>query len=207
MEQKKNLDENSLYNNIYNSYNGTYELLNTIIYKDLDCFCCSCDGKKIIMNNRNKFTFFYRGKCLYAYSFILCLLFPVFGLVGTILKSDYWGMLVILLIALIIVLVLGCYLKYYSCLILDQNTITIIKRRLLFKTSSTYERCDLEKFELEFKDLYDSDRGFSDYYYFNLFLRSGKVETIYCLNPTIHNFNKEGIDALTNIINQYINSL
>ena len=43
MEEKKNLNENSVYNNLYN---GTYELLNTIIYEDIDCCCCSCSGKK-----------------------------------------------------------------------------------------------------------------------------------------------------------------
>ena len=61
-------------------------------------------------------------------------------------------------------------------------------------------------FEVEFKDYYDSDKGLEHYYYFNFVLRSGYVETIFCLNPTKHDFDYEGIDALTNIINQYINS-
>ena len=61
--------------------------------------------------------------------------------------SEYWKMLFFLLITLIIVLVIGCCFNFYSCLILDQNTITIIKRKLFYKESSTYERCDLEKFK------------------------------------------------------------
>ena len=60
---------------------------------------------------------------------------------------------------------------------------------------------------MNFKYEEDAEIGSSDYYKFNLYLRSGEVETVYFLIPVIPAFSKEGIDALTNIINQYINSL
>ena len=202
MEEKKNLNENS----IYNIYNGTYEL-NTILYEDIDCCCCGFGGKKIIMNDRNKITFIYKSRGFLVFIFFLYSIIPLAGIVIDIIKKDYNNLLIILLFILIGGLVIGCSLNYYNCLMLDQNTITIIKRRLLFKTTSSYERSELEKFEVEFSSDYDVERGRAHYYYFNLFLKSGKVETIYCLIPTKIDFNKEGIDALTNIINQYIKSL
>ena len=89
MEEKKNLNENSIYNNIYN---GTYELLNTIIYEDIDCCCCSCSGKKIIMNDRNKFTFVYRSGCHLAEIFFISSLIPLFGLIYEIIILNYMTM-------------------------------------------------------------------------------------------------------------------
>ena len=55
---------------------------------------------------------------------------------------------------------------------------------------------------MNFKYEEDAEIGSSDYYKFNLYLRSGEVETVYFLIPVNPAFSKEGIDALTNIINQ-----
>ena len=60
---------------------------------------------------------------------------------------------------------------------------------------------------MNFKYEEDAEIGSSDYYKFNLYLRSGKIETVYFLIPVNPAFNKEGIDDLKNIINQYINYL
>ena len=198
MEEKKYLNENYL-------YNGTCEL-NTIVYKDIN-LCCCFDGRKIIMNDRNKFTFVYRTTGYLAFIFSLFAIFPLTRIVYDLIKMDYYNMLICFLYILIEGLVIGFCLNYYNCLILDQNTITIIKRRLLYKTSSSYENCELEKFEVEFRSDYGAEGGSSHYYYFDFFLKSGKIETIYCLIPTKIDFNKEGIDTLKNIINQYIQSL
>jgi len=201
MEEKKNLNDI-----IYNNYNGIYKL-NVNLYEDINLCCCCFGGKKIIMNGRNKFTFVYKTGGYLAFIFCLLSFFPLAGLVFDIIKNEHRKILICLLFILIEILIIGFCVDYYNYLILDQNTITIIKRRLFFKTSLTFERCDLEKFEVEFRSEFDSERGRSHRYYFNLFLKSGKVLTIYRLIPTKLDFNKEGIDALTNIINQYINSL
>ena len=39
-----------------------YIIVIMVLLNYLDCCYCSFGGKKIIMNNRNNFTFFYRGK-------------------------------------------------------------------------------------------------------------------------------------------------
>ena len=201
MEEKKNLNEYSIYNN----YNGTYEL-NTVLYKDIN-LCCCFDGKKIIMNDRNKFTFVYKTTGYLAFIFLIFSIFPFTGLIYGIIKMEYNNMFFCFIFIFIEGLIIGFCLNYYNCLILDQNTVTIIKRRLLYNTSLSYERCELEKFKVEFRSDYDVETGSSHHYYFNFFLKSGKIETIYSLIPTKIDFNKEGIDTLTKIINQYIQSL
>ena len=203
MEEKKNLDENSIINNYYN---GSYEL-NTNIYEDINLCCCCFGGKKIIINNRSKFTFVYKSLGFLIFIYFIFSSIPLAGIVYGIIISEYKNIFLGLLFILIEGIIIGCCLNYYNCLILDQNTISIIKRRLIYKTYSSYEMCDLDKFEVEFSSDYDVESGSTHHYYFNLFLKSGKIETIYCLIPTKTNFNKEGIDALTKIINQYIKSL
>ena len=46
---------------------------------------------------------------------------------------------------------IGFYLNYYSCLILDENSVKIIKRKLFYKKTIIYDKFDLDRNELEYK--------------------------------------------------------
>ena len=188
---------------IHTQYNDSLEP-NSIIYDDKDCFCCNCKGKKIIMNNRSKFTFIYRSTCYLTFLLILSFSFLLIpGIAAFIMYSKIESLLVSLLFLMIFIFKLCFCLNYYSCLILDGNSVKIIKRKLLYKNTKIYDKFELDRIELEYESG-GGEEGPNHLYYFNLILTSGKKERIYCLGTNNDNINREAFDALLNIVNLYI---
>ena len=188
--------------NINTKYNDILEP-NSIIYEHKDCICCSCKGKKIIMNDRNKFTFIYRSTCYLAFLLIFFSFFIIPGIVFWIIKRKISSLIVGLLIYLCIIFIICFNLNYYSCLILDENSAKIIKSKLFYKKTFTYDRFELDRFELEYKSG-ENEESASYYYHFSLYLISGGKEIIYSIGRNNNNLNKETYDALLNIVNLYI---
>ena len=193
--------ERALY--IHSKYNDLLEP-NIILYDDKDCICCNCKGQKIIMNDRNKFTFINRSTCCLSFLSIFSFSFLILpGIISFIIYQNLESLLISLLFFLISIIIIGFCLNYYSCLILEENSIKIIKRKLLYKTTIIYDKFELDRIELEYKSDEDEDSP-RHCYYFNLLLTSGKKEMIYKLSTNNDKVNREGFDALLNIVNLYI---
>ena len=178
---------------------------NSIIYDNKDCSFCNFKGKKIIINDKRKFTFIYRST--YYLTFLLTFFssFIIPGIVFCIIKRKIKSLLVGLLLYLIIILIIGFYLNYFSRLILDENSVKIIKRKLFYRKTLIYDKFELDRIELEDKSG-DNDEGPSYYYYISLFLISGQKEIIYYLGRKNNNINREAFDTFLNIVNLYIGS-
>ena len=104
---------------------------------------------------------------------------------------------------MIFIIIIGFCFNYYTCLILEENSVKIIKRKLYYKKTIVYDKFDLDRIELEYKSG-GNDEGPHHYYYFNLILTSGKKEIIYKLGTNNDKLNREAFDALINIVNLYI---
>ena len=188
---------------IHTKYNDLLEP-NSTIYDDNDCFCCNFRGQKIIMNDRNKFTFIYRSTFCLTFLLIVCFSFLILpGIIYFINYQKLESLLISLLIFFIFIIIIGFCLNYYSCLILDENSVKIIKRKLLYKKTIIYDKFELDRIELEYKSDEDEDSP-RHCYYFNLLLTSGKKELIYKLGTNNDKVDREAFDALINIVNLYI---
>ena len=195
-DSKRSLD-------IHTKYNDLLEP-NTIIYDDKDCICFNCKGKKIIMNDRSKFTFIYISAYFFTFLLIFCSSLSLsVGVYFYIKQQILESLLVSILITLIFIIIIGFCLNYYTCLILEEKSVKIIKRKLFYKKTIIYDRFDLDRIELEYKNG-GGGEGLNHYYYFNLFLTSGKKEIIYKLGTNNDNVNRETFDDLLNIVNLYI---
>ena len=105
---------------------------NSIIYDNKDCSFFNFKGKKIIINDKRKFTFIYRSTYYLAFLLTLFSSFIIPGIVFCIIKRKIKSLLVGLLLYLIIISIIGFYLNYFSRLILDENSVKIIKRKLFY---------------------------------------------------------------------------
>ena len=193
--------ERALY--IHSKYNDLLEP-NSLIYEDKNCIGCNGTGQKIIMNDKSKFTFIYRSTLCLTFISILNILSLIFlGISYFIMYRKLEVLLLFIFTCLIYIIIIGFYINFSSCLILDENSVKIIKRKLLYKTTIIYDKFELDRIELEYKFCAKGE-GPSHYYDFNLLLTSGKKEMIYKLSTNNDKVNRKDFDALLNIVNLYI---
>ena len=198
------------YNNIHNNTNPyTNEKIEnlTLYYNNYDC----CFPKKvIIMNNINKFTFVESGYCGIYCMIIFSILFSLAWIILTIILADFglyfFISLVVGLLPPIFPLLFGFFINFKIILSLENDSLSITKKRLFRDVNIIFKRDKCERIEMEY--IYNSspEAASTHNFYFSLILKSGVKIEISKIRPRTENIEIKGINYMLNIINSFISN-
>ena len=98
--------------------------------------------------------------------------------------------------------ILGCCLINFEIILyLENDSLSISKRRIFKNVNTIYKRGELERIEMK----YSENEGIHIFSFY-LFLKSGKNIKFFELYENTQNIEQKGINLMLNIINTYINN-
>ena len=195
---------NNIHNNI-NSYNND-KIENITLYFNNNSDCWS-PKRVIVMNNINKFTFVKSGYCALYFTIIITILFSLGWIISIIIFADFGALffisIVVGLIPPIFPIILGFFVNCEIILSLENDSLTITKKRIFRDINTIYKKEECERIEMEYK--YDSSSESA--LYFSLILKTEEkipISSIYSYNQ---NIGEKGINYMLNIINYKIKNI
>ena len=175
--------------------------LNSIIFDDESC-CCKCCNRKIILKDPNNITFKQNGLCFMIFLFIFSSIFPLMFLSYFFLnpfEEDSSIALFLGLFFLLIPLILGTLPECYVHIKLDNNSLIIIKRRLLYKKTKIYYKGEVSYIRI--RPSSGEERG----YEYNIdLITSWKNEDIFFFESNKKISELNGISYIIDLINKHI---
>ena len=199
-------EDNNIKNNIKNPSNKIPE--NLPIYFGISY--CGNQKPIITMNNKNKYTFEEAGCCYTYFMFFVCCGFSLITLILTLMFVEF-GMnflisILIWLLITILPILFGCLATYDTILTLENDSLSITKRRIFRKIIKVYQKGELERIEMKYfyNDNPESDETHT--YTIDLILKSGETNTFFKFFPSSKNIEQKGINYMLNLINFHINN-
>ena len=199
-------DINSPYNAlISNNINTSNNLifLNSIIYDDESgCCCCKCCNSQIILNDPNNITFIQNGLCFVFFLFLFSSIFPLFLLslaILNIFEEDKTIAIVVGLFLLLFPILLGTVVECRVYIKLDNDSIKVIKRRLLFRKTRVYYKAEVSYIKIK------CTSGEESGYKYNIdLITTSRNEDIFFFSSNKEIIELNGIIYIINYINKYI---